>query len=236
MNKKGAGHRPVESLPTEGNYRLKLLILAVAALCVVAVITNLVFDRIEARDIIYSQKARNAEILAEVLKEQTTDSVNAVDLALQTTHRAIGFLREDDPESRRRIDELLDNSIRNLPYIRAIWILDAKGNMIHDSQKLPGKYNLADREYFQVHRDHPAYGLFIDKPIVSKLGVPFIAYSRRINAPDGSFAGVVVAALEPQYLRRFYNSIKLGRDGVIALMRSDGVLRISPIRRLLTST
>jgi diguanylate cyclase (GGDEF)-like protein/PAS domain S-box-containing protein len=210
----------------QGNYRLKLLVLAVSALCTVGIIANLVFDRIEARDVIYAQKARNAEILAEVLKEQTTDSVNAVDLALQTTNKAVGLLHDDVPENRVRIDELLENNIRNLPFIRAMWVLDADGNMTHDSQKLPGKYNLADREYFQVHRNHPSYGLYIDRPILSKLGVPFIAYSRRVNAPDGSFAGVVVAALEPQYLRRFYDSIKLGKDGAIALMRSDGVLML----------
>ena len=98
--------------------------------------------------------------------------------------------------------------------------------MIHDSQHLPGSYKLAEREYFQIHRDMPAAGLYIDRPILSPLGVPFIGLSLRINRPDGSFGGVIVAALEPDYLRKFYDSIRSGQQGVVALVRADGTLML----------
>lgn len=54
---------------------------------------------------------------------------------------------------------------------------------------------------------------------VSKLGIAFIGLSRRIARADGSFGAVVVAALEPDHLRRFYQSIRSGRDGAVALVR-----------------
>jgi hypothetical protein len=45
-----------------------------------------------------------------------------------------------------------------------------------------------------------------------------VALSRRIEDRDGAFAGVVVAALEPRYFDRFYESIRVGKGGVVALM------------------
>jgi hypothetical protein len=80
---------------------------------------------------------------------------------------------------------MLTASIRNLPFVRAIWILDPEGNMIHDSERLPGKYNLSDREYFQVQKAAPQAGLYIEGPIKSKHGVWFIAASVGIKGADG---------------------------------------------------
>jgi diguanylate cyclase (GGDEF)-like protein len=45
--------------------------------------------------------------------------------------------------------------------------------------------------------------------------------SRRINHPDGSFAGVVVATLYLDHFLRLYNSIDIGGNGVINLISAD---------------
>ncbi|MDP1908897.1 MAG: PAS domain S-box protein, partial [Hyphomicrobium sp.] len=68
--------------------------------------------------------------------------------------------------------------------------------------------------------------MHIGAPIRSRTrdGIWFISVSRRVNNADGSFAGVVVAAVEPQYLQRFFGSIKVGAAGSVTLFRRDGVL------------
>jgi diguanylate cyclase (GGDEF)-like protein len=48
--------------------------------------------------------------------------------------------------------------------------------------------------------------------------------SRRLDKPDGSFGGVVLATLDIDYFRRFYESFDLGARGAVALLTSDGVL------------
>jgi diguanylate cyclase (GGDEF)-like protein/PAS domain S-box-containing protein len=213
-------------LAHRGERGLTLLVLGFAGLIFIGIIANLVFELVQARDNVITQKSNSARILVKVLEEQAVDSIFAVDLAMQTTIKAVQMAPQGAAERDRLVDELLDSSITNLPFIRAIWLLDAEGRMIHDSQKLPGKYNLSDRDYFRIHREQAGYGMHIAGPIVSKLGVPFISFSRRINRPDGSFGGVIVAALEPKYLRRFYDSVKVGKDGVVALVRTDGVLML----------
>jgi len=212
--------------PEHGERRVGLLVIVFSVLCAAAILANLVFQVVRARSDIVRQQSQDATILARVLEQQTIASLDSVELALHATDQAIALLPGDAAGRAQTVDRLLADAIGRLPFIRAIWLLDADGNMIHDSDHLPGHYNLADREYFQIHRDEPALGMYIDRPILSKLGVPFIGLSLRIKRADGSFGGVIVAALEPDYLRHFYDSIRSGPQGVVALVRADGTLML----------
>ena len=207
-----------------GRYNAAGLVVAFSVLCAVAVLANLAYQVVQGRADAIGHASRNAATLVRTLDAQTTASIDATELALLAADNALRMLPASNPERDVLIEAMLAESIDRLPFIRAIWVLDADGRMIHDSERLPGRYNLAERAYFKAHRDGPKLGLYIDQPIVSKLGIPFIGLSRRIARADGSFGGVVVAALEPDHLRRFYQSIRSGRDGAVALVRRDGQL------------
>jgi hypothetical protein len=202
------------------------LLLAGIALLVLVILVNLVLALLKERgDILANAKAR-AQNLVQLIEEQTAGSLAAVDVALAGTATTTQLLPRDGRTRGADIHELLLDSVRALPFLRAIWILDANGNMIHDSESLPGKYNLSDREYFRVHRDNPSHGLYVDRPVLSRHGVWFIGISRRIEVRGGGFGGVVVAALEPKYLQRFYESINVGKEGVVALHHADGTVMV----------
>ena len=49
--------------------------------------------------------------------------------------------------------------------------------------------------------------------------------ARRIDKPDGSFGGVAVASVDPDYFKRFYSDLSLGKDGVVMLVGEDGSVR-----------
>jgi len=49
--------------------------------------------------------------------------------------------------------------------------------------------------------------------------------TRRLNNQDGSFGGVVVVSLDPLYFTHLYNEIDVGKQGSIALVGEDGVMR-----------
>ena len=162
--------------------------------------------------------------LVRVIEEQTVGNIAAVDVALAGMATTLRLLSARGSGRKEEVHGLLLENVRKLPFLRAIWVLNSAGDMIHDSESLPGRYNLSDREYFRVQRDHPERGLSVYGPILSKHGVWFIGVSRRLSNPDGSFAGVIAAALEPKYLQRFYESIDVGEQGVVALMHLDGTL------------
>ncbi|MGZ5005943.1 MAG: hypothetical protein ACXV8H_10500, partial [Chthoniobacterales bacterium] len=90
---------------------------------------------------------------------------------------------------------------------------------------LKGIY-IGDREHFQVHVNSTSDNLFISKPVLLRTQDKWaIILSRRIVAEDGSFAGIISAAIDPAELEEFYNSLDLGREGIISLAGFDGVIR-----------
>ena len=48
--------------------------------------------------------------------------------------------------------------------------------------------------------------------------------SRRIDAPDSSFAGVALATIDIDFFSRFYDSLDLGQSGAAALVLNSGVM------------
>ena len=114
--------------------------------------------------------------------------------------------------------------------MRSLFVVGADGFATQDSGALH-ETSLAHRPYFQVHREDPDLGLHIGQPLRSlTTGSWFISLSRRITNADGSFGGVVVAAVEPRYFKRFYENISIGEDALISLLLRDGTLARSHTR------
>lgn len=206
--------------------RVRITTVGVTAFLVLGILAVLVFSVAQRREEFLFAAERKAQNLDRLIEEQTKGSIAAVEAALTAAATAMRLSSARDGRRKAVIDALLLDDVRKLPFLHSIRILDSSGDLIHDSESLPGCFNLSDREYFRVHRDNPDYGLYLDRPIRSRLGVWFIGISYRIDNPDGSFAGVIVAALEPKYFQRFYESVDVGKDGAVALLRPDGMLMV----------
>ncbi len=106
-------------------------------------------------------------------------------------------------------------------------VLDPQGNVLFDdSDEDLSAINFADRDYFRVQRDNPNAGIYVSRPFVSRLAASqfAIGISRRLNGPDGSFAGVVVASIRLVYFRQLFERVKLPPGGIIRLTRTDGTV------------
>ena len=66
--------------------------------------------------------------------------------------------------------------------------------------------------------------LYISKPVLGRVSRQWtLQITRRLNHPDGSFAGVVVVSEDPSYFTSdFYNVASIGRDGVVAVISDNG--------------
>ena len=55
----------------------------------------------------------------------------------------------------------------------------------------------------------------MSKPVIGRIsGKWSVQFSRRFSNADGTFAGVVVASLNPEHLTKFYDQIDFGILGV----------------------
>ena len=105
-----------------------------------------------------------------------------------------------------------------------MFVLDENGDVIEDlAASPPRKGNYADRDYFQAHKANRHLGLYVGRPIVSRLtGERMVNFSRRIDKPDGSFGGLVLGSLKLNYFGRLFDQIGLGNEGAINLYLKDG--------------
>jgi diguanylate cyclase (GGDEF)-like protein len=113
-----------------------------------------------------------------------------------------------------------------IPAIHEMGITDTQGNAIVKSLvPNPVGLNYADREYFRFHATHPDRVPFIGAPIKSKVDGSYnITVTRRVNRPDGSFNGVVVASIAMKYFQQLFDQIQAKSGGVIALLADDGAI------------
>lgn len=118
-----------------------------------------------------------------------------------------------------------DPSIRN-ELTFDFTILDANGRVVDASfsKSVIG----ADRSFlegFSVQANSTEDHLFISKPYRMPMnGRQAIALSRRMTAPDGTFAGVVLAFLDPSELGNNITKVDLGPRGAFALVSFDGFM------------
>jgi PAS domain S-box-containing protein len=91
----------------------------------------------------------------------------------------------------------------------------------------PDPIDLSDREHFRVQMDNRIKGVFVSEPVRGRLsGQITLQLTRRVDAVDGKFLGVVVFSLLPEQLTALHKSIDLGPHGIMAVIgTTDGVIR-----------
>lgn len=107
-------------------------------------------------------------------------------------------------------------------------IIDAQG-ISRGSNARPAptaRIDVSDREHFKVHVNSTYDRLFISKPVIGRASNKWsVQFTRRFLNSDGTFAGVVVASMDPAHFTSFYDKIDLGATTTVALIGSDGVVR-----------
>ena len=101
-------------------------------------------------------------------------------------------------------------------------ISDRKGDVVAITRPT-GMTGVDDTKYFEKPRQNDI--LRINYPKRRGSGETSLQFSRRLDAADGSFAGVVTVSIAASYFVSGYEQAKLGEQGVIGILGTDGVFR-----------
>ncbi len=193
-------------------------------LALIALLWVAAFQQIETeRQSSQRSVVENTANLARVFEENVIRSISEVDKVLQ-------FLRHLHRHGDAKSDwsSLVREAYLDSELTLQLAVMDEKGILIA-SNVVSGPVrpiDLSDREHFQVHTKTNADMLFISKPVLGRASNRWsVQLTRKYSKPNGGFGGVIVASLDPSHLSGFYESIKLGDGGAIALVGLDGVLR-----------
>jgi len=209
--------------------KLQTRLVAAGVMFILAVLAVAGFAYIRGREQALANAEDSAEDLVRALEQHTLVVVRGIDRGLGVLRERIDVAALERPEQRQFFHELLNRWTRADPALGAFVIVDKNGVIVHRSNtpELQPVDN-SDRDYFAVHRDNPEAGLVVGEPVIARSGpsrgYPIITFSRRLSASDGSFAGVIVATISIETLGQFYESLNVGRSGVVHIFRRDGVL------------
>jgi len=130
-----------------------------------------------------------------------------------------------------RIHNLLAQQSKIMPQLHGLFIYGPDGQwIVTDKDVTSTARNNADRDYFQYHLTDDSRDVHIGQVIKSRsTNDLIIPISRRLNNPDGSFAGVLLGTINVSYFVDYYGDFKIDNKGALVLaMRSGTILARRP--------
>jgi PAS domain S-box-containing protein len=170
--------------------------------------------------------------ISAIVSDQTALAFQAVDIVLL---EVVEQASKEVPDAAQgvtsafvtdEVNRVLTVRERDLPQLEALSIIDARGILVNSTRVWPTPpVRLHDRDYFRHLSIHDDGRIFISEVSINRVNGGITVYLvRRLNAADGSFIGVVGAAVSLEYFMRSFAAAAV-RDGTaISLARTDGVV------------
>ena len=157
--------------------------------------------------------------LAETYEAQVVRALREIDHAL----RLIAYQIAPGRDPATALQQLVGKDLLPPPLLFTIAIATPNGDIIASTQ--PGHHaNVAGRDYFEAVRRRD--GFAIGAPArAAPDGDWILTFSRPLRDAGGNFIGATIVSVPAAYFVSGYEPTKLGAQGFIGLLGSDGILR-----------
>ncbi len=174
----------------------RAVIWPVLALIIIAVLWATTWDRIqEDRQHATEAAHRQALALANAYAEQVRRTIRQIDQV------SLELKFEQESAQPADLGRKRDEGIYPAREGLFVSVADDRGVIRNSSLRLTTGVDISHLDFFKAHSKSCCEGLLISPPVVSRvLQRPIIRFSRRLDNPDGSFKGVAVVSVEPDYL------------------------------------
>jgi PAS domain S-box-containing protein len=201
-------------------------------LVIVVVLLNLVVIAIGAQSLRYSrertvEQVRNATTnYAELLENNIFESAQRIDLALLNIADTLEHRMTMHTLSDTEINRTLEVHTKRLPEVDAFRVSNVQGDILWGkgvNRSVPVSY--ADRPFFAEHRAKPGQDMIVTEPVLGRVSnIWVVAFTRSYRNPDGSFAGVIAAAVPVSYFSDHIDTLKLGAHGTAVIRSTNKAL------------
>ncbi|WP_418316922.1 PAS domain-containing protein [Piscinibacter sakaiensis] len=193
----------------------------IGAALVAALTAFAAVDLVKTHRAAVSDTERRIETQARVVAEQTTRSVQAIDLVLRhlAQHTRAG--------NAAGLHDYLKDQTVGLIQVEALAVFDADGRLLANSRRAdPPPLDISSDPLFARLRTERG-----SRPLIGDAraawfsdGALVFPIMRRVESTGGRFAGVVYAGARVDYFQQFYNDMQLDSGASIALLKPDGSL------------
>lgn len=173
----------------------------------------------------YDQKLANAAVgsqnLAFAVAHHAADTIQKADFVLNRLVDEFSPERGDKWLYSQRISSYLSTLRLKQLELKSLSIIKADGHVLYslvDGGDAISPLYLGDNAFFAVHRDSPNLGLTLSDSVQEPSGPGRLVLNRRLNNPDGSFAGIVSASIDLTYFESFSGTFNLGKNGSLTLL------------------
>jgi PAS domain S-box-containing protein len=157
--------------------------------------------------------------LSRALEESTIGLIGRIDLTLLAVRDEVLRQQAAGGIDKAALNAVLARYDSRLPDALGLRVVDAGGAIRYAvNGVMADQANIADRAHFTRLRDDPDVGLNISKPVLGRVEQQWVVtLSRRIDNPDGSFAGAVYVAVALDHFSRSFADLHLGSRGSVSL-------------------
>ena len=219
-----SGQRELISLPS-GSLARRLIwgtaILNIVVIAMVVLSLTKSYERVETHAQV------TLENLTKTLEASISGDIDNIDLALQVAvdeyERQLATTSKVDAG---KLTAFLGRQTKRIAAVEHIRATDAQG-LVRYGPGIPAASHVSqhDRDWFTAHVGNADIGLVIGTPALGRISKKWlITLARRVNSPDGNFAGVVFAAITLEHFTQRFAKLDLGPNGVVAMR--DASLKI----------
>jgi PAS domain S-box-containing protein len=166
----------------------------------------------------------SAENISRVLEEGLTRFIDKVDLTLLDVAEELDRQKAAGDIDPAQMKAFMARHDERMPEVLGLRVVGADGSLKYAAnQVVAPNASVVGMDAFEHWKQAEDQGLYISKPLLGPFsGKPVVIMARRLNNPDGSFAGQVHVSVALEQLARMFDMVQLGAKGSVTLTDGKG--------------
>ncbi|QGZ42469.1 PAS domain S-box-containing protein/diguanylate cyclase (GGDEF)-like protein [Pseudoduganella flava] len=171
------------------------------------------------------QAARESVLeLLDTYEAQVARNLNGIDQTLKLIKYAA-----ERKGAGQALPELAQEGLLPPGLVFVVSIADAGGHVVASNPAAPSQ-SVERERYFQFHRERDSGQPYVAETMRDSARSEWhLHFTRRLNGPGGTFAGVVILEVDPAYFTSGYERTRQGDRGLLAIVGADGVMRAARV-------